>query len=228
MNAAREVVPEVLKLVKPANVADIGCGTGTWLKAFEEHGVSDYVGVDGDYIDPAKLKIPADKFIAQDLSHAFDLKRKFDLVVSLEVAEHISPERADLFIESLIRHSAVILFSAAVPGQGGQMHVNEQWPEYWQKKFERHGYFFHDLIRPLIWNNDNVDLWYRQNIFLIRKDKPSIPVQSLIHPKLFELKIDNAKEYYQSLIEGKQGLAIGAKIFFNAIKFKIRSLLRVK
>lgn len=228
MVAPREVVPIIMDIVNPKSVLDVGCGTGTWLKAFEELGTSDYVGVDGDFLNRSQLNIPIEKFIAKDLRTPWLLNRKFDLVLSLEVAEHLPKESADQFVETLVNHTnSAIIFSAAVPGQGGQNHLNEQWPEYWQKKFEPFGFYFHDVIRPKIWINERVDYWYRQNIFLVKKEKPTLnpfPSCSIIHPQFHEIKIQNEKEYYQSLVEGQQGMRISLTIFLNAIKFKFKNL----
>jgi SAM-dependent methyltransferase len=227
MTAPREVVPVVLKFVRPDTVLDIGCGIGTWLKAFEEHGIIEYIGVDGNYIDRTMLQIPLTKFRSHDLTLPLDLEKKFDLVVSIEVAEHLHPEAADVFVESLVKHGDTILFSAAIPGQGGQHHLNEQWPQYWQAKFEKHGYYFHDLIRPLIWNNDKVDFWYRQNLFLLKQEQPSASLKALVHPRLHELRLKNEAEYQQSLLKGKQGMRVSFTIFWNAIKYKVRNLLGI-
>ena len=231
LNAAREVVPILLQLTKSTSVLDVGCGTGTWLKVFEENGVNDYLGVDGDYVERSMLKIPHKLFHAHDLTKSFTLGRKFDIVVSLEVAEHIPEQCADSFIESLVKHAEVLIFSAAIPGQGGQNHLNEQWPEYWQKKFEPFGFYFHDVIRPQIWGNEQVDFWYRQNMFLVKREKPlQTPFHSLsvVHPELLNLKIGNEKEYFQSLIDGKQGIRLGFTIFLNTLKFKFKNLLGFK
>lgn len=227
MNAPREVVPYIMELVKPTSVLDVGCGTGTWLKAFEEAGVNDYLGIDGGYVNRETLKISQDRFRAFDLRHSWTLKRKFDLVISLEVVEHLPETSADLFVEALISHGNVILFSAAIPGQDGQNHLNEQWPEYWQEKFIKHGFYFHDVIRPLIWNNEKVDLWYKQNIFLVRKSSENLNDKplSIVHPDLFKLTISNHDEYIASLVEGRQGVRLAVAIFFNSIKYKLKSLL---
>jgi hypothetical protein len=192
---------------------------------------TDYIGIDGDYVDHSMLKISPARFQSHELSKTFNLTRKFDLVISLEVAEHIDERSSDTFVESLIKHGDVLLFSAAIPGQGGQLHLNEQWPEYWQEKFARHGFYFHDVIRPEIWANDRVDFWYRQNMFLITKEKPepsALRLLSVVHPELYKLRLNNEKEYQQNLVDGKQGLRVSSAIFFNAIIFKLKSLLRIK
>ena len=230
-SAATQVVPLVMQIVNPASVLDVGCGIGTWLKVFQEHGVNDFVGVDGNFVDRRMLKISQERFHAHDLTTPVALGRKFDLVVSLEVAEHIPEQFADSFVEMLVKHGDVHLFSAAIPGQGGQNHVNEQWPEYWQKKFEPFGFYFHDVIRPQIWGNEQVDFWYRQNMFLVKREKPlQTPFHSLsvVHPELLNLKIGNEKEYFQSLIDGKQGIRLGFTIFLNTLKFKFKNLLGFK
>jgi len=225
--APKEVVPIIQLITKANSVLDVGCGIGTWLRIFEEHGVSDYLGIDGNHVDVSLLKIPVTKFLTKDLRRAWSLDRKFDIVICLEVAEHLPEESAEQFVKTIISHSDIIIFSAAIPGQGGQNHLNEQWPEYWQAKFENHGYFFHDVLRPLLWTNEKVDWWYRQNIFLITKNKPeSLPFNalSIVHPKLFLVQKENEKQFYSSLLEGKQGLRMAFRILLNAAIFKMRNL----
>jgi SAM-dependent methyltransferase len=228
LTAPRVVAPLVMDLVRPRSVLDVGCGLGTWLKAFEECGVTDYLGVDGDYVDQNMLKIPVGRFQSHDLTKRLTLGRKFDLVISLEVAEHLPEQAADIFVESLANHGDTHLFSAAIPGQGGQNHVNEQWPTYWEERFRQHGLYFHDVIRPAIWNNGQVDVWYKQNIFLVRKEKPAFPATrmlSLVHPDLYQLKLQNEEAHYQSLLAGTQGMRVSSVIFFNAIRYKIKRLI---
>jgi SAM-dependent methyltransferase len=164
--SAGVVVPLVRSLVRTHSVIDAGCGQGTWLAVFREHGVEDVVGVDGDYVDRRRLEIPAELFRPHDLNQPLRLERTFDLVVSLEVAEHLPAACADAFIDSLTRLGPVVLFSAAAPYQGGTNHVNEQWPAYWAERFGRHGYLPIDCLRRRLWANDAVEWWYAQNTFL--------------------------------------------------------------
>jgi SAM-dependent methyltransferase len=231
LSAPREVIPLVIDQVNPSSILDVGCGTGTWLKVFQEYGVHDYLGVDGSHLDRSLLKIPANRFLEKDLRQPFSLDRKFDLVISLEVAEHLDDRYADTHVQVLVEHGNTILFSAAIPNQGGQNHVNEQWPEYWQEKFGKHGFYFRDVIRPQIWNNTQVDWWYRQNIFLVTKggsELQSTNVLPLVHPELFTRHIKVNQQYLQSLMDGRQGLSVSARIFMNAAVYKLKSLLGLK
>src|SRR5262249_29915915 len=117
--SARLIVPLLLELVQPRSVVDVGCGTGSWLSVFRDHGVEDVLGIDWEYVGANSLEISPDHFYAFDLTQPLRLERRFDLVVSLEVAEHLPPESADAFVESLVSLGPTVLFSAAVPGQGG-------------------------------------------------------------------------------------------------------------
>ena len=197
--SAEEIVPLVIELVHPKSVVDVGCGTGTWLAVFKEQGVSDILGIDGDYVGKEMLEISEKKFVSFDLTKPLQIQRGFDLVVSLEVAEHLPIASAKLFIDSLTRLGPVVLFSAAIPSQGGTHHENEQWPDYWIELFERHEFVPIDAIRPLIWNNPKVEFWYIQNsfVFVSRRrlcqypllertfaDAPAVPL-TVVHPRLF-------------------------------------------
>ena len=56
--------------------------------------------------------------------------------------------------------------SAAIPGQGGTKHVNEQWPAYWARLFAEHGYVHVDSLRRQLWHDDAVAPCYAQNTLL--------------------------------------------------------------
>ncbi len=227
--AAEIVVPIILKHFSANSVLDIGCGTGTWLKIFKDkHEVSDIVGLDGDYLNKEQLVIDTSFFIETDLRKAFDLKRSFDLAICLEVAEHIPKDSAETLIGSICKHAEIVIFSAAIPGQGGQNHINEQWPKYWEEKFNSFGYKKFDTIRSEIWENEQVDLWYRQNIFVyskldLGKSQEKTILEAQIHPNFWEAKVKSNEKLNSTINDlhyGRISLKTGLKIF-------VRSLLNV-
>ena len=237
LDAPSVVVPILIDLVKPASVLDVGCGIGTWLSVFNKEGVKDYFGIDGDYVNKEILSgfIGPDHFEAVDLSRSFDLKRKFDLLICLEVAEHLPPEAAGGFINSLVAHADLIVFSAAVPGQWGQDHLNEQWPEYWMALFGRHGYLCYDIIRPLIWDSPQVNWWYQQNMLVFSKTPladhvPSTNYISFIHPRHFNQKVNYIHEMDMQIREksaelekwenGRKGVRKHWRSFLSSFKRK--------
>ena len=170
--AAPKIVAEVLELLSPRSVIDVGCGMGTWLAEFQRRGVTDIAGVDGEYVDAKALAIDPRFFIARDLRRPLDVGRIFDLAVSLEVAEHLPPEWAVGFVKELVALAPAVLFSAAVPFQSGEGHANEQWPNYWAQIFSSFGYVPLDCIRPRIWMDTAIEYWYRQNTILyVRRDR---------------------------------------------------------
>lgn len=169
-----EVITGLLQpLLKVSSVLDVGCATGTWLRAWQSAGVGDIMGVDGDYVSRERLRIEPSRFQSADLSGALSLGRRFDLVQSLEVAEHIAAANADRFVRNLVEHSdGLVLFSAAPPGQGGEFHVNEQPLSYWRERFASHGYHPFDPVRPAISADMAVSFWYRYNVLLyVREDR---------------------------------------------------------
>jgi len=204
-SAAREILPLVFSIYKPSNILDVGCGTGTWLKVAQDLGINQIQGIDGSYVDRSMLKINEDNFYEHDLNTSFNLHKKFDLAICLEVAEHLYPTAAGDLITSLTQHSDVILFSAALPGQGGQRHINEQWPSYWQKLFAEKEFQMQDVIRLQIWNNVKIERWYRQNIFLVVNKNHALAnsenkdALSLIHPELFEAVVQQQQEKIKQL-----------------------------
>ena len=229
--AAKELIPYLLKYIKPKSVLDVGMGIGTWLKVFQDYGIHQITGVDGEYVDRSLFLIKEKNFIAHDLRVELNLKNKFDLVLSLEVIEHIPPEYEDAFIKTLTNHSDTILFSAAIPGQGGQNHLNEQWQSYWGGKFMKFGYLAYDIFRPHLWNNEKIEWWYRQNILLYSKIDLGIVSTNevnnyvsleLYNKKLQEIKLlfdknNESESLYNALKEGKAGIKEPLKALMKAI-----------
>ena len=184
LTAAEIVVPTVLDMVDVTSVVDVGCGTGAWLRAFVDRGVTDVLGIDTDRVPPDLLKIGRDRYMTADLAHPPTVGRNFDLAVSVEVAEHLPEEAADRFVAFLCSLAPVLLFSAAIPGQEGEAHLNEQWPSYWSGRFAVHGFESLDVVRPLIWDNADVPWFYRQNllIYVRSTDRGRITIGDGISP----------------------------------------------
>ena len=205
--SAQEIVPLVIDLIHPESVIDVGCGTGAWLSVFYDHAIEDIHGVDGPWVEMDMLMIPAEHFSAAELSKPLPVSRQFDLVVSLEVAEHIPQERAGAFVDSLVALGPVVLFSAAIPGQGGTHHVNEQWPHYWAAHFSDRGYVLIDCIRSEVWQNDRVEWWYAQNTFMFVRheylDRYPLLRSKLMATKQSQLSLVHPKQF--QLVKGQEG-----------------------
>jgi len=169
VRSARRIVPKLLAVLPVRSVVDFGCGHGAWLSVWAEAGVS-VAGVDGEYVERKQLVIDPAGFHSADLGQPIDLGRQFDLVQSLEVAEHLPAMKAERFIDTLVTHGTCVLFSAAVPGQGGEHHINEQPLQYWRAIFRERGYSPIDYLRPLIVDDAAIARWYRYNIMLYVND----------------------------------------------------------
>jgi SAM-dependent methyltransferase len=195
--SADVVAPLLIDLVRPDSVVDVGCGVGTWLRAFSSRGIEDVLGIDGAYIRPADFLLPQEKFISYDLSRPISVGRRFGLALCLEVAEHLPEGSAVGLVASLSNLSDFVYFSAAIPYQGGVGHLNERWPDYWVAKFSAAGFDYVDCVRPRVWNNPSVERWYAQNGLLfvrgsalasdprlrnLKAETAAIPL-ALVHPR---------------------------------------------
>ena len=168
-NSAKQIIPWLLKFFPIKSAVDLGCGLGTWLAEFKACGVEDIAGYDGDYVPREYLQIPEETFHPADFKAGIAADRRYDIAVSLEVAEHLPPELAEKFVGTLTSLADIVLFSGAFPYQGGTDHVNENFPEYWAILFRKHDYIPLDIVREAFWNNGMVCPWYRQNALLFIK-----------------------------------------------------------
>ena len=163
--AAEYILPLVLKKINPKSIVDFGCGEGVWLEVVKEiNNEIEIMGLDGPYVREERLRISRQCFQTVNLEQKIKLDRKYDLAMSFEVAEHISEKNSDIFIESLTNAADRIVFSAAIPNQGGTNHINEQWQSYWIQKFSQKGYFVDVSLRNYLWNMEEIDFFRRQNI----------------------------------------------------------------
>ena len=213
--SAARIVYRLLEIVQPTSVVDVGCGVGVFLAAFSERGIEDVRGIDLPGIDMHLLRIPADKFVPWDLSKPYDADRQFDVVMSLETAEHLPASSAETFVQTLTGLGPIVVFSAAVPKQGGYRHLNEQWQDYWAQKFKARGYLPVDSLRNSLWNDPDVSPFYRQNIVMyvskqILEDdarlrsayqKTNLDSLSRIHPLIYIGKADPKHVTLRFLLE---------------------------
>jgi hypothetical protein len=189
--------------VRPKSVIDLGCGLGLWLSVWREPGC-DVPGVDGDWVERARLAIPQACFTQHDLSTPYEPDRRYDLAVFLEAAHYLPLEAAAPLVHASTTAADVVLFSAAIPHQPGKQHVNSQWPDYWSDLFAEQGYVLIDTLRQMIWDDERIDWWYRQNILIfVARDKlgkwpeleamqrasPKRPLR-MIHPAVLQRWVD--------------------------------------
>lgn len=199
---AEQILHLLFEDAKPQSVLDVGCGNGTWLKSLSlDFGVTNFLGLDNSIYDSKSFQIPPQNYLQVDLSKKTQLGKSFDWVFCLEVAEHLPSSSAQILIETLTSHSNKILFSAAIPGQGGIGHLNEQWPAYWQKLFKAKGFLVYDVLREKIWNNKLIEPWYKQNLFVAAIPNVLPPewkpvmgdIRALVHPQIYQYKLDDIK-----------------------------------
>jgi SAM-dependent methyltransferase len=210
---AAAITPFVLDVFPVRSMIDVGCGAGVLLAAFAERGVERIVGVDGDYTNHARLQFDPKHFVAWDLNQPLGPLGlgRFDLALSVEVGEHLSPSRADSFVDDLCALADVVLYGAAIVQQGGINHINEQWQSYWARKFLSRDYIPYDLLRPVIWNTRDVPYWYKQNtLFYVKRGSPShdhfesrfpgaavtlldMAMLDIVHPDLYSMHVEKKR-----------------------------------
>lgn len=170
--SAAVVVPEVQRLVQARSVVDVGGGEGWWAAEFA------MLGSRAVCLDDGSASMLADRVehVRHDVGVGLPANLgAFELALCLEVAEHLDHEAGDRLIGSLCELAPIVLFSAAVPGQGGHGHLNEQWPSYWVERFHGHGFSCSGALRWTFWDDESVEYWYRQNLLFATSERERYP-----------------------------------------------------
>lgn len=202
----RSIVDSVIDLTEISSVIDLGCGGGGLLGSFKERNI-EVLGVDGPWLNIGLVEknLSANEYLIVDFEKKFVAPKRYDLACSIEVAEHISEDRADSLVDNLVNLSDWVLFSAATKYQGGENHVNEQNHEYWDSKFSSRSYSRFDVFKDLLWSNDSAYWWIKQNMVLyVKKGFESEALmalrtnklQNVIHKDLFDLYADYTHKNY--------------------------------
>lgn len=224
IHAAEVVLGLVADVTPPTHSAvDLGCGVGTWLAVLKKNKVEKVKGFDGAWVNKSLLQIPEENFFEQDFTQPIPGNETFDLAISLEVAEHLPAKNAKDFVLSLTLLSDFVLFSAAIPYQGGVGHLNEQWPNYWISLFKEHGFECLDFIRKQIWDDPKIPYWYKQNTFLFVKNnrlsdiKLVDPLKNHVPPEIYLLSFNKA------VID--PGVKLSARNLMTAISRRLKRVL---
>lgn len=227
----KQIIPYVLEQIKPISIVDFGCGEGRWLiEAKRKDPNIEVLGLDGNYVNRDRLLISQDEFIGVDLREKIKLTKKYDLAISTEVAEHIEKEYADIFIDNLTRASDCILFSAAVPGQGGEHHVNEQWQSYWVKKFKSQNYEPDFSIRNYFWNNNYINCWRKQNLLMFfrnRRKNVNSNIVDVVHPDMFKSCVDRNLQEVGISVEYMLRCPETTESIKNALKYLVEQKRKI-
>lgn len=184
--SADAVTPVLMEWFAPKSVLDVGCGVGTWCASFERQGVPVVTGLDGPWVDKKALQMKPEGFVSFDFAaapkpYAPPLPQKrYDLAISFEFLEHVAHAHAPAVVEFMTGASDLIVSGAAIPGQGGRHHVNEQWPSYWSELFAARGFETFDCVRPVIAHQPGIEAWYVQNPILYAKS----PIAPALKAKL--------------------------------------------
>ena len=123
----------------PARVLDAGCAFGLLVEALRRKGVEAY-GI--DISEYAISQVAAEvKPYCRVASAGQPLEEMYDLIVTIEVLEHMPPAEAERAVENFCRHANRVLFSSSPEDYGEATHINVHPPEYWAEKFARYGFY---------------------------------------------------------------------------------------
>ena len=187
-SSALKILPWVE--VEGKAIVDFGCGRGDWLRAALQLNARKVLGLDTFAVQGFVPDVPVQYL---NLAEPVVLPERYEVAMCLEVAEHLPQAAAAHVVASLVKAAPVVLFSSAIPGQGGIHHINEQPPQYWFDLFAQHGYHCCDF-RDVIWTDEAIEPWYRMNV-MVYAQAENVPeglkkyqvkqARHLVHPDIF-------------------------------------------
>ncbi len=125
---------------RPGSALQIGCGPGAYLKFFASHGTEHIRGVDS--IDEKFGYLAAGEYIQADAAEPLELRETFDLVLCLDVIEHIPAVSEKVLVDNIVGHAKnSIVFSSARPGQSGSDPINSRPISHWLELFASNGWY---------------------------------------------------------------------------------------
>lgn len=188
IQSAAAVLPIIFQTTGlPACLLDVGAGEGHWVDEAVRLGVpaADAWGVDLE-AEAEEYRWDAEAGTPLPLHPTYG---KWSVVLCLETAEHVTPRAGGHLVAELCSVTETIVWSAAVPGQGGDGHVNEAWPRDWHEVFQTHGFVLVDPWRDRLWECADVEPWYRQNLLLAQRVGTTVSAypapRSLVDPVTF-------------------------------------------
>lgn len=144
------IADRIVNDLHPRTVLDAGCAMGYLVAALRDRGVEAY-GVDISEYAISKVREDVRPFCrVASLTEAFpnDLPQHYDLVVTIEVLEHLYAEDGQKAIANLCKHADTVLFSSTPDDFEERTHVNVQQREYWAKLFFEQGFTDDINYRP--------------------------------------------------------------------------------
>ena len=162
-NRLAMAIGEFLKKQNVKNLVDFGCGMGDYVKLFHSMGIN-CDAFDGN---PNTEMLTNGLGKVLDFSSQFDLSKKYDCVLSLEVGEHIPKEYEKIFLDNITIHARnMIILSWAIVGQGGTGHVNCQNNEYIIEKMRERNFFYDKFTSELLRTQYSSASWFEKTIMV--------------------------------------------------------------
>ena len=133
------IADAIVAELQPQSVLDVGCAIGVLVEARRVRGVEAY-GVDVSAYAISQVH-PSVRDFCRLGEAAEPFGRRYDLIVCIEVLEHLPPEGAQPAIANFCRHADRVLFSSSPFDYVELTHFNVQPPSYWAKLFAQQGFY---------------------------------------------------------------------------------------
>ena len=149
-----EFVPNLASILvglcAPGSAVYLGCDRGGLLSSLADLGVKELLHVGTDSLPGSLRKSPSIRIEKFEFHEVYSPSQRFDLCLCLGDGDYLNEKECQNLIESCVKCSDTIFFGSSPPGEG---EVAGPWSRpmtWWVREFWKHGYRFHDMIRPML------------------------------------------------------------------------------
>ena len=139
LNLFSSFADRIQREINPGSALDAGCAMGFLVEKLRERDIEAW-GIDISQYAIGKVAPAVQEFCwVGSITEPFP--RRYDLIVSIEVLEHLPSQDAEKAVSNLCAFSDDILFSSTPYDYKEASHFNVQPVEYWAELFAKEGFY---------------------------------------------------------------------------------------
>lgn len=189
------IADKIIEMFNPKSVLDAGCALGYLVEALRDRDIEAY----GFDISEYAINNVSEDIKQYCFVHSINqplpsnVPDRYDLIVTIEVLEHLYPEDGIEAINNLCKYTDTIIFTSTPDDIEDRTHVNVQRLEYWARLFAKNSFF-----RNMVYNVGFICSW--ACVFEKKDDISNVIYEYEMNKRIDEIKNEkfSSKIYYDT------------------------------